>query len=327
MHLRSATPAGGGFPSPGNISAAGGFFDLQINGFAGIDFQPLDLTEADLLRAVTALAAFGTSRIFFTVITDEIDRICRKLEAVEAMCRRNPALATIIAGYHVEGPWLLPEPGFCGMHDTRLMCRPSVRDLDRLIAAGAGRVRLLTLAPELPGSPEVIAHAVARGLQVSAGHTNANETQIDEAIRAGLRLCTHLGNGVPLQLHRHDNVIQRLLARDELTAVFIPDGTHVPGPVLRNFVRAKPPGKVLFTTDCMAAAGAPPGEYHFGHLLVRAGADGVVRQPGQVGGFAGSSLTMDVGCRNVQKFLGWSEAEARAACSTRVAEFFGLAAG
>lgn len=276
------------------------------------------------MRAVHRLRALGTSRILLTLITDKIDRLCRKLERIEAMCRVDSALAATIVGYHLEGPWLLPEPGYCGAHDPALMCSPTVRDLDRLVEASQGRIRLVTLAPELPGAPAAIARAVAQNVRVAAGHTNANDQRIDEAIAAGLRLCTHLGNGVPQQLHRHDNVIQRLLARDELTAVFVPDGIHLPAHVLRNFVRAKPAGKVLFTTDCMAAAGAGPGHYSLGSLITEVGADGVVRQPGQASAFAGSSLTMDVAFLNVQRFLGWSESDALASCSSRVADFLGI---
>jgi N-acetylglucosamine-6-phosphate deacetylase len=155
---------------------------------------------------------------------------------------------------------------------------------------------------------------------VSLGHTNANEAQIDAAIRAGASLCTHLGNGVPQVLPRHDNVIQRLLARDELTACLIPDGVHLPPFVLRNCFRAKPAGKVLLTTDAMAAAGAPPGLYSLGNSIVES-RDGVVRQPGQAN-FAGSCLTPDEGVENAARWLGLTKIEARALFSTRVAELF-----
>jgi N-acetylglucosamine-6-phosphate deacetylase len=137
-------------------------------------------------------------------------------------------------------------------------------------------------------------------------------------------MCTHLGNGVPLELPRHDNIIQRLLARDELDAVFIPDGIHLPRHVLRNFVRAKPVGKVLFTTDAMAAAGAGTGRYRIGRLEIEVGADGVVREPGK-GNLAGSSLTMDAAAENVAAWLGWTAAEAAAACGERVRASVGLA--
>lgn len=197
------------------------------------------------------------------------------------------------------------------------MKAPDRAEFDRLQRAAGGRIRLLTLAPEWPGSPDFIRHVFANGVTASIGHSNADDRAIDAAVAAGLTMCTHVGNGVPQQMHRHDNIIQRLLARDELTAVFIPDGIHVPPSVLRNFVRAKPRAKVLFTTDCMAAAGAPPGRYTVGHIDVEAGADGVVREPGKPN-FAGSSLSMDSAVANIRRFLGWTEAEAVHACGEGV---------
>jgi N-acetylglucosamine-6-phosphate deacetylase len=183
---------------------------------------------------------------------------------------------------------------------------------------------LLTLAPELPGSAEFIRHVTGSGARVAIGHSGASDAEIGAAIAAGMTLCTHLGNGVPMELPRHDNIIQRLLARDELTAVFIADGLHVPPAVLRNFVRAKPPGKILFTTDCMAAAGAGPGRFRIGRLEIEVGADGVVREPGKPN-FAGSSLTMDRCAENVERWLGWTREEAEAACGARVRAALGLA--
>ena len=191
--------------------------------------------------------------------------------------------------------------------------------------ASGGNIRLVTIAPELPGSAEFTRHLVSLGVRVSVGHSNADDRSIDEAIRAGLSLCTHLGNGVPQKLHRHDNVVQRLLGRDELYAAFIPDGIHLPPFVLRNFVRAKPMDRVLFTTDCMAAAGAPPGRYRLGKLVTEVGADGIVRQPGEKRYFAGSSLTMDAALQNVRLMVGWTRAQAAAACSQRVARYLGFA--
>ena len=199
---------------------------------------------------------------------------------------------------------------------------PSAADFDLLQEAAGGHIKLLTLAPELPGSAEVIRHVVASGTQVSLGHTNASDAEIDAAIEAGARFCTHVGNGVPIEMHRHDNVTQRLLARDELTAFFIPDGIHLPPFVLKSFFRAKPRGKALFTTDCMAAAGAPPGIYRLAHHELEVGEDQVVRSPGS-SSFAGSALP-DEGVENIRRWLNLDEYEARHLFSTAVAEVFGI---
>jgi N-acetylglucosamine-6-phosphate deacetylase len=309
-----------GSPSP---SVPPLLFDLQVNGFAGVDFQDPALSEAGLAAALRALAARRT-RILLTLITDRIEALAAKLERIERFRRSDP-LGAVIAGYHLEGPYLSAAPGYHGAHPPELMRPPDRAEFDRLWAAAGGQLRLVTLAPELPGAPAFIRHAAARGVRLAIGHSDAGDAALDAAIAAGLTMCTHLGNGVPVTLPRHDNVIQRLLARDELDAVFIPDGIHVPPFALRNFVRAKPPARVLFTTDCMAAAGAPPGRYRIGRLAVEVGADGVVREPGRPN-FAGSALTMDVACANVQRFLGWSPAEAAAACGARVAAAVGLPA-
>ena len=231
-------------------------------------------------------------------------------------------IAATVCGYHIEGPFLSAEEGYCGAHPAALQRAPDITAFRSLQSAAGGNIRLLTIAPEWPGSAEFIAEVTGAGVAVSLGHTNASDAEIDAAIAAGARLCTHLGNGVPQTLPRHDNIVQRLLARDELTACLIPDGVHLPPFVLRNFFRAKPPGKVLLTTDAMAAAAAPPGRYTLGPAEGES-RDGAVRQPGRPN-LAGSSLTADRGVANAAKWLGVSVPEARALFSTRVAEFFGI---
>ena len=296
-------------------------FDIQVNGFAGVDFQQPNLAAADLRRAVDGLAAHETHRFFATLITDNIDALAGKFANLERIRAVDAEVAAAICGYHLEGPWLSPKPGYRGAHDSRHMAAPDIRAFERLQAAAGGNIRLVTLAPELPGSCDFIRATVDKGVQVSLGHTNATEKNITDAIQAGARLCTHLGNGVPAELHRHDNVMQRLLARDELIAFFIPDGIHVPPAVLKNFFRAKPPGKALFTTDCMAAAGAPPGRYRLGDLTLEVGDDRIVRQPGK-SNFAGSALCPDEGVKNIQTWLGLNADHARQLFSTSIADFF-----
>lgn len=301
-------------------------FDFQVNGFAGVDFQRDDLAPAEYARAARELLRRGVGTIFATLVTAPAERLCARLQAFERARARDPDLAGLVAGYHLEGPWLSPEPGYAGAHAARHMHGPSTAEFDRLQEAASGRVRLVTLAPEWPGSPEVIAHLARRGVHVSLGHTRADDAQIDAAIAAGARFATHLGNGTPLELPRHANIIQRLLARDELTACFIPDGVHVPPGTLRNFYRAKPPGRVLFTTDAMAGAGAPPGRYTIGEMTIEIGADGVARQPGGRG-FAGSTLTPDEGVGRVSAYLGLDPAEARRLWSDAPRAAFGLSPG
>ena len=236
-------------------------FDFQVNGFAGVDFQNPEITRAELRSACDSLREHHTHRIFLTLITDTIENLARQFDRIEGMRAEDSEIADLIAGYHLEGPYLNPMQGFAGAHIAAHMKAPDTREFDRLQTAAHGRIQLVTIAPELPGSAEFIRTVSDGCVAVSIGHSNASDADIDAAIDAGASLCTHLGNGVPETLRRHHNVIQRLLCRDELTACFIPDGIHLPPGVLQNFTRAKPAGKVLFTTDCASPAGAPPGRY------------------------------------------------------------------
>lgn len=299
------------------------WFDFQVNGFGGIDFQADAVSLAEMEHAVAVMRRHGMAGIFLTLITDEIDAHCRRLKQFEKLRATSSAIAKMIVGYHIEGPWLSPEPGFRGAHPPGPMHAPSLAEFEQLQSAAGGRIKLITLAPEWPGSAECVAAITRAGVHISLGHTNASESQIDEAIRAGARFVTHLGNGTPLQMHRHDNVVQRLLARDELIACLIPDGIHLPPFVLRNFFRAKPAGRVLFTTDAMSGAGAGPGRYRIGRFDIEVGTDGIARNPGG-DGFAGSTLTPDEGVRKCSTYLGISPAESRELWSTTTASAFGI---
>lgn len=300
-----------------------GFFDFQVNGFAGVDFQASELELSEIRHVVDVLETHGTAGILATLITDSVDALCRKLEGFEALRKRDRRVASMIKGYHLEGPWISTEAGYHGAHSKALASQPDEADYRRLHDAAGGSLRLITLAPELDGAVEIVEMAVADGVRIGLGHTNASEQSIDEAVAAGATLATHLGNAVPLEMHRHDNVIQRLLARDELIACLIPDGVHLPPFVLRNFYRAKPIGKAFFTTDCMAAAGAPPGLYTLGGHKLEVGVDGIVHLPGDRR-FAGSSLTMDTAFDNIVEWLGVEKGEAYEMCSSAPADHFGI---
>lgn len=306
-----------------NLPVRASLFDIQVNGFAGVDFQSPRLGREEARRAVDALARHETLRFFPTFITDEPDRLEAKLANFEKIRAEDSVVAAAACGYHIEGPWLSPQAGFHGAHRPELMRAPDLAAFDRLQKAAGGRIKLVTLAPEWEGSAGFIRAMTERGVEVSLGHTDADGAAIDAAIEAGARFCTHLGNGVPENLHRHENITQRLLSRDALIAFFIPDGIHLPPAVLRNFFRAKPRGRALFTTDCMAAAGAPPGVYRLGDHELVVGPDRVVR-PSHGRGFAGSALTPDEGVANASRWLGIGSDEARALFSTAVADAFGL---
>ena len=297
-------------------------FDLQVNGFGGVDFQSVPTLE-EVRHACVQLHHCGMRRILATFITDEPVALLEKLTAFENYRAQDELICETIIGYHLEGPYLSSEPGYRGAHPAELMRDPDWKEFQRQQETAHGAIRLVTLAPERHGSEEFIFNATQSGVRISLGHTNANEEEIDSAIQSGATLCTHLGNGCPQQLHRHENVIHRLLARDELIACFIPDGIHLPPKVLRNFFRAKPCDKVILTTDAMAAAGAGPGHYRLGRLELEVGEDGVVRLPGRPY-FAGSALRLDQGIERAARWLGLEVEETRRMASSIPAHALGL---
>ena len=282
----------------------GGYFDLQVNGFGGVDFQRWP-SLAEVRFACEQLLLCRMTRILATFITCDSEGLRVKLQRFEEYRRQDALIRKTIVGYHLEGPYLNAEPGYRGAHRGDLMKDPDWDEFQRNQEAAKGGIRLVTLAPERSGSAKFIREATRSGVRISLGHTNASSPEIDEAIHAGATLCTHLGNGCPPEMHRHDNIIQRLLARDELIACFIPDGIHLPPDVLKNLCRAKPEGRVILTTDAMAAAGAGPGRYTIGDLELEVFEDEVVRVPGALN-FAGSALRLDEGVRRAQKWLNLS---------------------
>ncbi len=298
-------------------------FDFQVNGFGGVDFQSESLGLEEMRQAVEVLHRHQVKAILFTLITDDVDALCRKLECIEKLRVQDERIAAAVPGYHLEGPWISSESGYHGAHPIEHVRKPSIGDYRRLRDAAGGNLKLITLAPEVEGCLSIVETAAKEGIRIGLGHTNASEETIDLAVRAGATLATHLGNAVPSQLPRHDNVVQRLLARDELIACLIPDGIHLPPFVLRNFFRAKKKGSVFFTTDCMAAAGAPPGLYTVGPHSMEVGEDGVVHLPGD-DRFAGSSLTMDRGLENIMAWLSLDRTDAVGMCSTLPAKHFGI---
>lgn len=301
-------------------------FDPQVNGFAGVDFQDPDLDAGALERATAEVRRAGCAHFLLTLITASPAFLEAQLRRV-AECLAGSQLAReTILGIHLEGPFLSDEDGFAAAHPREHLRAPDWALFERLQRAAGGQVRLVTLAPELPGAIPFIERATAAGVWTAVGHTNASLDELAAAARAGARLATHLGNGCPARLPRHDNIIQRILAVPELTATVIPDGLHVPPPALANLTRALGPTRLAMTTDAMSAAAAPSGAYRLGSLELQVGEDRRVAHPdGDY--FAGSSLRMAEGLLNLVRFGGLDACQAwRAWTSLRRRMFPGLEA-
>jgi N-acetylglucosamine-6-phosphate deacetylase len=274
-------------PSP-ELWIAPPLFDLQINGFAGVDFQQDGLTAEDLLQAVRGLRASGCTRFLLTLITDSWQALTARLRHLRALRGQSAELQAAIAGWHVEGPFLSAEPGFHGAHDPSRMVDPTLENVLELRSITGTDPLLLTLAPERRGAIEVIALAVSRGMKVSLGHTDAPAKTLAAAVKTGATGFTHLGNACPRELDRHDNILWRVLDTPGLTVSLIPDRIHVSPPLFRLVHRALDSASIYYTTDAMSAAGAPPGRYRLGRMELEVGADQIVRQPGKTN-FAGSA--------------------------------------
>jgi N-acetylglucosamine-6-phosphate deacetylase len=303
--------------------------DLQVNGYAGVDFQQDILTTEHLLTAVRALRHDGCSRILFTLITDEWPTMLTRLSRARSLVIANEELRAAIVGWHLEGPFLSPEPGYCGAHDPAKMRDPTPAMMDELRAGAGSDPVLLTLAPERAGSVESIQHAVGLGFKVSLGHTNASATQLRAAVAAGATGFTHLGNACPQQLDRHDNILWRVLDTPGLAVSLIPDTHHVAPALFRLIHRVLKPYQILHTTDAMAAAGVsrkgdiPVAQtFALGSMRLEVSADGIVRQPGKTN-FAGSALTPVEGVRRATQMTGKPWQEMWLASSLRPAEFMG----
>jgi N-acetylglucosamine-6-phosphate deacetylase len=247
-------------PSDALPTIAPALVDLQINGYAGHDFNHLPLRPELVGDVARLLWREGVTTFYPTVITNAPDVIAIALEAIARGCDGDTDADRAVAGIHLEGPFISPEDGARGAH-AKAFVRPPDWDLFRRWQdAAGGRVRIVTLSPEWPDAPAFVARCVAAGVTVSIGHTAASPAQVAAAVAAGARLSTHFGNGAHLTLPRHPNYLWEQLAQDELWTCLIADGFHLPDQVLKVAMKVKGDRAVL-VSDAVALAGLPPGTY------------------------------------------------------------------
>lgn len=240
---------------------APGFCDIQVNGALGHNFTSGDLT-VEQVRAVTEVCQrHGTTAYCPTVITGDRATLTAALRGLAQAVEQDATIRQAVVGFHLEGPYICPAPGPRGAHPAEHI-RPPNREEFRLFQdAAAGRIRLVTLSPHWPGVCDFIAWLVEQGIVVALGHHQASTEQIRDAIRAGARLATHLGNGCDLVLPRHPNYLWDQLAADELWASLIADGHHLPPAVIRCILRCKTLQQALLISDASPLAGLSPGRY------------------------------------------------------------------
>ena len=286
-----------------DMRIAPGFIDIQVNGFCGVDFNHPNFQGDDLIDVCPNLIETGVTVFCPTLITADYSRLARNITEIRKAWEKHPLVRSMVLGIHLEGPYIDPADGPRGAHPAAHVSPPDWDEFERLLKLGQGLVRLVTMAPELPGGLAFIKKASQSGLTVAIGHCNPEPDVVDQAVRAGARMSTHLGNGTHQMLDRHNNYLQKQLAHDGLMASIICDGPHLPDYFVKNVVRAKGRSKVILITDATAAAYAPPGRYSIGDREVEADDDGALRLAGTPY-LTGSTLTMERAIGNCADFAG-----------------------
>ncbi len=260
--IASVTPANRGLAADLEADLiAPAYFDLQINGGMGINFTSATLTHEEIERVVEVCAAQGIAAFCPTVITASSETIMASMSALRRACEASRALLEAMPCFHLEGPFISGEDGPRGAHPWEHVQAADITLFQRWQEAARGRIKLVTLAPEVPGAIRLIEHLVKHGIVVSIGHSHASPAVIREAIAAGARLSTHLGNGCARLLPRHENILWEQLAADSLSASIIPDGHHLPWNLVQCIQRCKTLDRLIITCDASPLAGLPPGRY------------------------------------------------------------------
>ncbi|UCD52425.1 MAG: amidohydrolase family protein [Phycisphaerales bacterium] len=267
-----------------------GLVDLQVNGYKGTDFSGAELTDEAFVQASQELMAAGTTAFLPTLITSPTEIYERNLPII-ARAMNEPELKNHVLGIHLEGPFLSPQEGARGAHDAAHTRAPDTAYLEQLIAWADGRIRLLTIAADLEGAEDLARRAARHGITVSLGHHMATEDDLDRLVGAGARALTHLGNGIPALLPRHHNPVWAGLANDQLSAMIIADGHHVPKSLLQTIIRAKGPKRCIVVSDGSPLAGLLPGQYETMGTQVVLDPAGRLYDPA-TGYMAGSSATL-----------------------------------
>jgi N-acetylglucosamine-6-phosphate deacetylase len=236
------------------------FFDLQINGCHGISFNSPKLTEAEVRRVVEVCRKHGIAELFPTLVTNSYEALAHGFATLNRACA-DPELARALPGFHLEGPYISADDGPRGAHPKAHVRPPDWDEFRRLHGVAGGRIKLVTVAPEYEQALKFIEQLVASGVTVAIGHTAATGARIRDAVAAGARLSTHLGNGSHAMLPRHDNYIWEQLACDDLWASIIADGHHLPPAVIKTILRVKTPARAILTSDAGSLAGCRPGRY------------------------------------------------------------------
>ena len=302
-----------------------GYVDLQINGYMGVDFNATHLTVDQLRQVCEALSADEVDGVLVTIITDEPETMIGRLTTIAAACSSDSLIGHMVRGIHIEGPFINERPGYVGAHPTAAVQPANLELAKRLLDGAGGLTRIVTLAPERDPGFRLTKYLFSQGIVVSAGHCDPSFDQLRGAIDAGLSMFTHLGNGCPADMHRHDNVVQRALAlADRLWISFIADGVHVPYFALRNYLDIVGLQRAVFVTDAIIAAGLGPGQFELAGKPVDVDEHGVTHYPGDDTHFVGSAATMSQIVERARRELGLGHQQVRRLVCDNPRQIIGL---
>lgn len=321
--IRAMGPPGDATPDVEAGWIAPAFFDLQINGCDGRAFSSERLTPEDVRHVIAVCRRHGIAGLCPTLVTNSHAALAHGMTVLRQACEADPSLASAIPAIHLEGPYISPEDGPRGAHPRQHVRPPDWDEFRRLQDAAGDRIRLVTLAAEHDGALAFIERLVTSGVVIALGHTAAEPDRIRDAVRAGARLSTHLGNGTHAVLPRHPNYLWEQLAADELWASIICDGHHLPPAVVRCILRVKTPARTVLTCDASSLAGLPPGRYREWDQEFEVLPEGKVVVPG-TGFLAGSWAFTDLCVANAVRFAGVTLAQAVDMAGARPRELLGL---
>ncbi len=268
-----------------------GLVDLQVNGYKGVHFSDINLTRDDFVMACRGVFEAGTSAFLPTMITSPKEVYEHNLPIMAAVLQQAEFRSRLL-GFHIEGPFISSQEGTRGAHDAQWISKPDVDYLRQLIDWSDGQVKLLTIAADPDGAEKLASYAVSQGIAVSLGHQMATEADLARLVQAGAVSLTHLGNGVPAMLSRHENPVWAGLGNDDLVAMIITDGHHLPISILKTIIRTKGPERCVVVSDASSPAGLPAGQYEaLGHQVVLE-EDGLLQDltTGYLGGSSASML-------------------------------------
>lgn len=238
-----------------------GWMDVQVNGFGGINLTVDDLQPEQVAAVSQMLLEEGVTRWCPTIISSSASTTTHAIRAIRAACQASSRVQASVAGIHLEGPYISPQDGFRGAHASENVRTPDWQEFSAWQAEAGDLIRIITLAPEVEGCIPFIEQAAQNGVIVAIGHSAATAGQVRQAIAAGARLATHLGNGIAANIHRHNNPIWPLLADARVFAGVIFDGFHLPADVMQVFFEVKGADRLLLTSDTTQFGRMPPGVY------------------------------------------------------------------